>query len=237
VYRRDGAGPDFVLVGWIATTDMLGTGGAETFQDLMLAPSTTYTYRVTAFGLAAGESVPSNEALVETCGVNPPGVVPGRWLDVQLGRGRSVIVDRYRARMDRVVIRGSYAVIDVDSSALSVLQDADPRADGIAIQVRAPGNLVLVSIPAHDPRWKVSKKGVYRWKTRNGRHAPASNIRIDTRQSEFTLKSNRNEFGSVPVNSITVSLTSQRATGSDTRAWNHPETLPVGTRALFKLPK
>ena len=214
---------------------MLGTGDAVTFQDLMLDLSTTYTYRVTAFGPTGGESVPSNEALVETCGV-PPGVAPGRWLDVQLGRRRSIVIDRDRARMDRIVIRGSYVVIDVDSSAPSVLHDADPRADEVAIQVRAPGNLVLVSIPANDPRWKVCRKGVYRWTTHNGSHAPASSIRIDTAKSEFSLRSTRNDFASVPVNSITVSLTTQGATGSDSRDWVHPRTLPAGTRALFKLP-
>jgi hypothetical protein len=233
VYRRDGVGPDFVLVGVVATTDMLGTGGVGTFQDLMLAPMTTYAYRVTAFGPDGGESVPSNEALIDTSGAVPP----TRWLDVQLGRRSSIIIDRRRARADRVLIRGSYAVIDVDISIPSVLHDADPRVDGIAIQVRAPSNLVLVSIPANDPRWNASRSGVYRWNTRDGRRAPASSIRINTRKSEFTFKSNRNEFGSIPGNFITVSFTTQKATGSDTRVWNAPGILPSGIRAMFKHPK
>ncbi len=74
VYRREGAGPGYVLLGSVATTDMAGTGGVFTYQDTLLTPSKTYTYRVTAFGAAAGESAPSNEALVDT-GVVVPNVL------------------------------------------------------------------------------------------------------------------------------------------------------------------
>jgi len=235
VYRRDGASPDFVLVASIATTDMPGTGGVVTYQDQVLDASTPYTYRVTAFDLTHGESVPSNEVRVDVC--VPGSGAPVRWLDVHLGRRRSVIRDRKHAKMDGVLIRGSYAVIDVDASVPTVLHDADPRPEGMAIQVRAPGNLVLLSIPANDPGWKMPKKGVYQWKTHDGRHAPASSIRINTRKSEFALRSKRNEFGSVPVNSVTVALRCHSATGSDTRAWNHPEPPPVGIRVLFRLPR
>lgn len=232
VYRRDCAGTDFVLVGVIATTDMLGIGGVNTFQDLVLDPATTYAYRVTAFSVADGESVPSNEALIGTCGI----ATSSRWLDVQLGRRPSVIIDRYRVRTDRVVIKGSYTVIDADTAAPSLLHP-DPRIHGVAIQVRAPGNLVLVSIPANDPHWKASRRGVYRWSTRDGRGAPASSIRINTRKCQFTFKSNRNDFGSFPANAITVSLTAQKATGSETGDWQRPTSLPTGTRAKFKYPK
>ncbi len=223
VFRRDGAGPDFLLVGSFTTADMPGTGGKVTYQDQVLDLSTTYNYRVTAFSPVDGESVPSNEARVDSC------VAAGVRLEVQLGRGRSIIRDTKRAGKDGLVIKGSYSLVGADT--------LDPRTDGLTIQVRAPGSLVLMSIPADDAGWKVSRKGVYQWKSPMGADAPASSIRIDTKKSEFTLQSRKDEFGSVPVNSITVSLIYQNATGSDTRDWDHPKTLPASTRALFMVPK
>ncbi len=234
VFRRDGAGPNFVQVGSTATADTGGAGGEMTFHDPLLDPSTTFTYRVTALTLAALESAPSNEALLDTATLVTP---PARWVDVHLGRRRSFVRDRVRPRADSVFIRGSYSVIDVDTSVPTVLNDADPRIDGIAIQVRAPGNLVLLTIPANDPNWRVSKMGKYVWRSRNGRDAPAARIRINTRKSEFTLRSSRNDFGSNPVNSITVSFTSQGATGSDTRVWNNPAKTRARSTVLFTSPR
>ena len=236
VFRRDGAGPGFAQVGTVLSTDTVGTGAVVTFQDLVLDPSTTYTYQVTAYSTVDGASAPSNESLVETCDVVPD-PTGARWLDVHLGRRRSVIRDRRHARQDRVVVKGSFAVIDVETSVPTVLHDADPRPLGVAIQVRAPGSLVLLTIAPNDPRWKASKRGVYRWRTRAGRRAPLSRIRIDTRKSEFALRSSRNDFGVSPVNSITVSLTYQGVTGSDSRAWNQPTKRARGTRTVFTLPR
>ncbi len=234
VFRRDGASPDFVEVGAVATTDMAGTGAVLTFQDQVLDPATTYMYRVTAISSSSVESVPSNEARLDVQVVGP---APTRRLDVRLGRGRSAIRDRIRARTDSVSITESYSVIDVSTSLPSILSVVDPRIDGVTIQVRAPGSLVAVNIPANDPRWKASKRGVYTWKTHDGRHAPVTSFRIDTRKSEFTFKSDGNDFGAEPVNSISVSLVYLTASGSDSRAWNLPKRLPRGYRALFTLPK
>jgi len=222
IFRRDGAAPDFALIGSIATTNAPGTGGAVSFDDQVLDVSTTYTYRVTALSLADGESIASNEVRVEACVV-----AGGSRLDVDLGR--CVITDKSRGRTDAISVKGTYSVIGGVSS--------DPRMDGVTIQVRAPANLVLVRIEPNDPRWKASKNGVYRWKSSNGGDAPRSSIVIDTRKSEFTLKTKKGEFGSIPVNSITVSLTCQGATGSDTRAWNVPNKLRNGMRAQFTLRK
>ncbi len=185
---------------------------------------------MTAFYPTYGESAPSNEALVATS-FGPP----VRWLDIHVGRGRSIIKDHKKSHRDRLLVRGSYAVIDVDSAVPTVLNDADPRADGITIQVRAPGNLVLVNIPANDPRWKVSKRGIYRWKTKDSGKGPVSYVRIDTRKSEFRLMSKKNDFGPVLLSAITVSLSCQNATGSETRVWNNHKSLPAGTRAKFTL--
>lgn len=234
VFRRDGAGPEFILIGTVPANDVSGTGGVLTYQDAAVDPNTTYTYRVSAFNSASAESVPSNEARIDASVVTP---APTRWLDVELGRGRSIIVDSRRARTDRVVLTGSYSVIDVDTSVPPVVHDVNPRVEGVTIQVGAPGNLVLLAIPANDPRWKASKRGVYVWRTRNNRNAPVSSIRIDTRKSEFTLTSSRNEFGTVPVNAVTVTLTYQGATGSDIRAWDVPGKMPAGTRTLLKITK
>src|SRR5205085_2634209 len=65
VFRRDGAAANFVQVGTVVSTTTAATGGVTTFDDLVLDPSTTFTYRVTAFSVLAGESAPSNEALVD----------------------------------------------------------------------------------------------------------------------------------------------------------------------------
>ncbi len=221
VFRRDGAAPDVVLIGSVATANAAGTGGAVTYQDLLLDASTTYTYRVTASSLTAVESNPSNEVRVDACIV-----VGGGRLNVELGR--CVITDKSKADSDGISLKGTYSVIGGVSS--------DPRPDGVTIQVRAPGNLVLVRIAPNDPRWKAQKRGVYTWKSEKG-DAIASSIVIDTRKSEFTLKTKKGDFGAMPVNAITVSLTCQRATGSDTRAWDLPNKLPKGTRARFTLPK
>lgn len=231
IFRRDGAGPDFVQVGTVLTADMPGTGDEVTFQDLLLDPSTTYAYRVTAFNATNGESAPSNEALVGT-DIAPP----VRWLALHLGNGPSFIRDQRKAKNDRVSIRGSYSVIDVEDGVPTVVNNMNPKLSGCSIQVRAPGNMVLLNIAANDPRWKVSKKGVYRWKSPKGAAAPAT-MRIDTRKSEFIFTSKKNDFGAIPVNSITVSLTCEGATGSEVRAWDKPKNLPASSRAVFTLPK
>jgi len=232
VFRRDGIGPDFVQVGTVVSTDTAGTDGVVTYLDPLLDFSMTYTYRVTAYNLADGESPPSNEALVNS-GVVPP----ARWLTIHLGRGRNIIREQHKARMDHVRIKGSYALIDIDTSVPTVVNDLDPRISGITIQVKAPGNMVLLNVPAGDPRWKASKKGVYRWTTNGGRDEPSSSIRIDTRKSEFTFKSSRNDFGAVPVGAVTVTLTCESYTGSDVRIWDKPKTLVGGTRAMLTLPR
>lgn len=231
VFRRTGAGPAFTQVGTIASPNTPGTGGTVSFHDATLAPATTYTYRVTAFSNSGGQSVASNESLVQTGGAADP----ARWLDIHLGRAPSVIRELTRARADSVLVTGSYAVIDVNTSVPTVVHDADPSIAGVTIAVRAPGNLVLLQIPAHDPTWKVSKRGVYVWRSHGDSNAPRSSLRIDTRRSEFTFKSARNDFASVPANSITVSMTFLAATGSEVRAWVQPAKLPAGTRAVFKL--
>jgi hypothetical protein len=238
VFRRDGASPDFVLVGTVASTDSAGTGAVLTFQDPLLDPSTTYSYRVTAFSAADGESVPSAEARVDVV-VLPSSGDPRttRWVSVQLGRGRSVLSERIRARSDSVLVAGSYSVIVVDNGVPSVMNDADPRVNDFTVQIRAPGNVLYLSVLRNDPRWKASRNGVYTWRTNDGRNAPVSSIRIDTRKSEFTFKSDRADFSSVPAAAITVSLGCQGATGSDTRVWDHPKRLARGTRAVFTLPK
>ncbi|MCE9637356.1 MAG: DUF3494 domain-containing protein [Planctomycetes bacterium] len=234
IYRRDGDGPAFVLVGTTPSTTTLGTGAAFAFQDLVLNPSTTYTYRVTSVPASGTESGPSNEVLVDT-GENP--TPPARWLDVNLGRRRSAVRDRMKAHRDRVYVRGSYAVIDVDSSVPSVVRNTDPRVGGMSIQVRAPGNLVFLNIPPNDAGWVSTRKGIYRWRTHNGRNAPLSRLWIDTRKSEFALRSFQNDFSAVPRNEITVSLTMLGAAGYDDRVWNFPSKLPVDHSALYRIPR
>jgi hypothetical protein len=219
VFRRDGDGSPFVLVGSTATTNMAGAGGTATYQDVILNSSTIFTYRVTALSAADGESLSSNEVIVPAAG----GGVSR--LDITLGRGRSVVRDRSRAHKDSVLIKGAYTVTGTDTF--------DPRTVGVTVQVRAPGNMAVLTIPANDPNWKASKNGVYRWRTRDGGHSPASSIRIDTKKAEFVFKSDRNDFGSIPVNSITVSFNYQNLTGSDTRVWDFPTKAPAHTRALF----
>jgi hypothetical protein len=232
VFRRDGAAADFVEVGSVVTTNMAGTGGVMNFQDQVTDPSASYTYRVTAYSLTQGQSAPSNESRVDVVASTPT-----RKIDLRLGRGRSAIRDRNRINTDSVFISESYTVIDALTLLPVVPTDVDPRVNGVTIQIRAPGNVRLVAIPANDPRWKASKKGVYTWKSHDGRHAPVTILRIDTRKSLFTLKSDHNEFGAVPVNNITVSFVYLTATGSDTRVWMHPKHMPRGYRALFTLPK
>ena len=232
VYRRDGAGPDFVLVGTVATSDTPGTNGTRTFQDTILDASRTFAYRVTAFNLSDGESVPSNQALVDT-GAGPA----VRWLDLDLGRGRSKIVDRKREGRDQIVVKGSFSVIDVASGVPTVLDDLDPRIDGVSVQVRAAGSLVLLDIPAGDPNWKVSKRKIYRWSSRVRGGGQRMFLRINPRKSAFTFRSNRIEFGSVPVNDITVSLSVAGAMGSDSRDWGLPNRGQGAGKTLFRFPK
>jgi hypothetical protein len=236
IYRREGAGPDFLLVG--AAPAAASTESTVTFEDLLLVPATTYTYRVTAYLASDGvspaeESEPSNEALVQTCTVVPP---PTRWLDVHLGRRRSLIRDRTPPGMDRVIIRGSFSVIDIATGVPTVVDDMDPRVDGCGIQVTAPGNLVLLSIPADDSGWKKAEKGVYLWTSHDRGNGPAATLRINTRRSEFTLKSGRNEFSVVPVNSITVTLTCGGATGFDTQPWIVQDKFDHDTGTLLTSP-
>ncbi len=223
VFRRDGASPDFVQVGTVLSTDVAGKNGVVSFDDPDLELSTTHTYRVTAFSAADGESGPSNEGRVEVC------ILAGTGLDVRLGRRRSTIRDLRRTGQDRLVVQGSYTVNGADT--------LDPIAQGVTIQVRAPGSLVLVAIPADDAGWKKSKKGVYRWKSPRGAEGAVSKVRIHPKKSEFFLKSRRHDFGSAPVNSITVSLEYQGQAGSDTRAWATPKKLPASALALFMVRK
>jgi hypothetical protein len=234
VFRRDGASADFIEVGSVATTNMSGMGGLVSFQDQVTDPSASYTYRITAYSLTEGQSAPSNESRVDVVPLTPARRVD---LGFGLGHGRSAIRDRNRIDTDSVFIRGSYTVIDAITLLPVVVSDADPRIDGVTIQIRAPGNVLVVAIPPGDLRWKVSKNGVYTWKTRDGRHAPVTIFRLDTRRSEFSLKSDHNDFGVVPANSITVSFVYLAATGSDTRAWLSPKRTPHGYRAVFTLPK
>lgn len=234
IYRRDGDGPAFVLVGTTPSTTTLGTGAAVTYQDLVLKPSTTYTYHVTSVPASGTESAPSNDVLIDT-GENP--TPPTRWLDVNLGRRRSAVRDRMKAHRDRVYVRGSYAVIDVNTSVPTVVRDTDPRVGGMSIQVRAPGNLVFLNIPPNDAGWVSTRKGIYRWRTHDGRNAPLSRLWIDTRKSEFALRSFQNDFSSVPLNEITVSLTMLGAAGYDARSWNFPTKLPVDHSALYRIPR
>jgi hypothetical protein len=224
VYRRDGAAPGFVLVGTVVSADVGGTGDLLTYRDEILDNSTTYNYRVTAFSAVDGESVPSNDVRVEAC------VVSGDQLVVTLGRRKSTIKDLKGPGKDGLFVKGSYTVIGGDT--------LDPRTDGVVIQVRAPGTLVLLAVPAGDAGWKKSnRKNVYRWKSPKGEEGPVSKFTIDTTKKEFTLKSRKNEFGSEPVNAITVSLGYQGKNGSDTRAWAFPKKLPSSATALFMVPR
>jgi hypothetical protein len=234
IYRRDGAGPAFVRIGSVVSTTVAATGGALTFRDPLLGSETASTYRVTAFKGPDLESLASNDFRVDGCAIVP---MPNRWLDCRLGRGRGVIMDRTKVRSDSVLLQGSYTVFEVTDDGPVVLHDLDPRVRTVSIQVRAPGNLFLVTIPANDPRWKVTKPGIYRWTSAKDKDAPASVVTIDTRKSEFTLKAKKIEFGAVPVNAITVTLGTQGVTGSDVRAWIVPAKRPAGTKSLFTLPK
>jgi hypothetical protein len=146
-----------------------------------------------------------------------------------LGRKRSVIRDLKRSGKDVLFVKGYYTVPGADT--------LDPRTQGVTIQVRAPGTLTLVTIPAGDAGWKKSKKGVYRWKSPKGEDGISSKFQIDTKKAEFSLKSKGHEFDSAPVNSIIVTLNYQGATGSDTRVWAFPKKLPSSARALFMVPK
>lgn len=230
IYRRDGAGPAFVRVGTVNSANTAGTGALVTFQDVALDSATTYTYRVTAISFANGESIPSTEVLFDTCVAVP---VPNRFLSVQLGRARSVIMDKTRARSDSVRLKGSYAVIDVTNSVPTIVHGADPRDFTLTFEVRAPGNLATYSIPAHHARWNETRPGIFRWSSNDGRNAPAWNLVMDTRRSEFTLIAKRSEFGAVPVNAITITMSTQGATGSDTSNWATPPRNTRSTRALF----
>ena len=232
VFRREGSGPDFLRVGTVISTTKLNTGSRLGFQDRLLAPATTYSYRVIAFSSQNGASLPSNEVLFDSPAIIP---TPGRWLDVELGYARSFIEDRKRSRSDRILLRGSYTVIDVATGTPVVVHATDPRPLGVTLQIKAPGTLVLVTIPANEPSWKVLRTGVYRWTARGSRTTPTTTVTIDTLRSEFILKSSRNEFGFEPVNSITVSLTTMGATASDVRAWTQAAKKPRGTRTLFNL--
>jgi len=238
VFRRDGASPDFVLVGSVATTNSAGMGAVMTFQDPQVDPSSTYSYRVTAFSAANGESVPSNVARVDAF-VPPAATDPGtvRWLDVHVGHGRSALKESRRPRSDSVLVNGSFDVIVVNNAFPSILDETDPRTNSVTIQIRAPGNVLFLSIPANDPHWKASKNGVYTWKSHDGRNAPVSSLRIDARKSEFTFKSDRTDFSSIPANSIDVSVALDGATGSDKRVWDPAKKLPRDVRASFTLPR
>jgi len=232
VFRRDGVAAAFVEVASIATTNMSGTGGVVTFHDQVADPSTSYTYRVTAYSATLGQSAASNESRVDAVVSEAP-----RRIVLRLGHGRSAIRDRNRVGTDSVFIRQYYSVVDSLTLLPVALGNVDPRLDGVTIQVRAPGNLFFVEIPANDPHWRASRNGVYTWKSRGGRHVPVTSFRLDTRRSEFTIKSDHNEFGAAPVNAITVAFVYLTSMGSDTRDWTLPKRMPRGYRALLTLPK
>jgi hypothetical protein len=232
VYRRDGASPGFVLVGTVPTTDMAGNTATVTFQDTLLVASATFTYHVTAYNAIDGESVPSNEALIDT-GIAPP----VRWLDIHLGRRVSLIRDRMLTRRDQVLIKGSYTVMEVEDGVPTVMDNVDPRTDGILFQVEAPGNLVLLTIAANDSRWKASKRGVYTWRQRGKANTPHYLLRFDSRKSEFTFKAWRTEFASVPTGAVTITMTYKAATDSDTTTWLRRKNDGQATRLLFTLSK
>jgi len=230
VYRRDGDAAAFVLIATVPSDDVSGTGGEVTYNDPILDYLTTFTYRVTAVSAAGGESAPSNEVLVSTT-YGPP----VRWLDVHLGRRRSLIKDAKRPGADRIKVTGSYVVMDIDSEVPTVIHDADPRTLGITIQARAPGNLTMLVIPANDPRWRASKRGLYRLTAKDVAGGPVSKVRIDTRKSEITWTSRRIDFGSQPSNPITISLSSQGATGSELLTWARKDVSGGLTRAKYVL--
>jgi len=232
VYRRDGGSPDFLLVGTVPTTDMAGATATVTYQDTLLVASMTYTYHVTAFNLADGESAPSNEALIDT-GIAPP----VRFLDIHLGRRPSSIRDRMLVRRDQVRIKGSYTVMDVEDGVPVVLDNMDPRTDGVLVQIKAPTNIVLLTIAANDPRWKASKRGVYRWRSSGKANVPHYILKFDSRKSEFTFKAWRTEFASVPTTDVTVTITVKRATDSDSTTWLRKREDGQATNLLFRLPR
>jgi hypothetical protein len=230
VYRRDGAGPEFVLVGTVQATDTPGIGGVVTFRDLLLDSSRTYAYRVTAFNSVDGESVPSNQALIDT--LAGPRV---RWLDVEMGRRPSRIVNHDRPGFDKVDIKGSWTVVDVEDEEPTVQHRLDPRIHGASIQVRGPGNLVLLVIPPGDPNWTVSKRNVYKWRSRDGNGGPRMFLRLNPRKAGFRFKATRIDFGSVPTNDVTVSLSLAGVTGSQFRTWTPLEEGPRPSKARFTL--
>jgi hypothetical protein len=83
------------------------------------------------------------------------------------------IVDRDRAHMARVVISGCYALIAVETSPPPCCTGRLHALTGLRSRSERPGHLVLVSLQANDPRWRVSKELGHRWKTHNASHAPA----------------------------------------------------------------
>lgn len=228
VYRKEGAEGVFVLIATVPSTDTPGTGTVVTYNDPILEYLTTFTYRVTAVGASGGESVPSNEATIGTT-FGPP----VRWVSIHLGRGRNYIRDRARDGKDEVRIKGTYTVLTVDSEVPTVQYEGDPRTTGLSIQVRSPGNLALITIPANDPNWKVSKRGVYRWRSHDGRGSPVSRIRIDVRKSEFKLRSMGHEFTAAPTRDVLVSFSTQGAVGSEMRQWELLDRPNSETRSLF----
>ncbi len=74
VYRRAGASGGFLLIDTVVAADMVGTDLVVTRNDPLLAVSTTFSYRVTAFNAVDGESLPSNTVQVHT----DPAVSTGR---------------------------------------------------------------------------------------------------------------------------------------------------------------
>jgi len=73
VYRRTGAVGGFDLIGTIVATDTVGNTAIVTFQDPMLEANKNFSYRVTAYNAADGESDHSNTVQVHTVAIAPTG--------------------------------------------------------------------------------------------------------------------------------------------------------------------
>ena len=207
----DGAFSDLASVKWNETA----------FQDGSVEPLSSYTYRVSAL-YDEGRSSSSNEASVRT--------PPSRWLELRLGR--SCVQDATTQAKDKITVSGIWYVVDSP-----IFEDPmDPRAGEFTFEAGAPGGSVRLTIPAADPGWKVSKKGVYTWKTPR-RTAPAWRVVVQPRKSTFTISTTKRTLEFPVENPVTVSLLGSGAFGVETSDWDVSEKLPRGVAARLTRPR
>jgi lipoprotein-anchoring transpeptidase ErfK/SrfK len=117
-----------------------------------------------------------------------------------LGLRQRLLRDRPTAGGDTVNVSGRL-VFDTESRDAQI----DPATDRLHVEVGDPSNPFVLNVPAGDPAWRTTSKGLVTWKAAAGA-TPQGSVVIDPRRRSFTLKLSKFDFPAPPGPAARVTL-------------------------------